>query len=290
MIRNVTLVAGLALSAAACQETDTPVGPSKETGTLAAVPSATNRQYGSPVKLGNGSARTYVIFDKTSGAPVELGVALSDKALDGLPAPMGGAMEGHEDMHEFILPLPKKSPAPYQFVELDWNPAGHSAPYHNQPHFDFHFHKFTLAERNAIDSLDPLYAERAANFPQPNYIPAGWFSPSTILGVPPVDIAIPRMGIHWIDPTSPEYPPQSRIFTHTFIVGTWDGRVTFYEPMVSREFMLNQRAGRESKVDKAVPVAQRHSPAGYYPDSYRVIWDVETREYRVALTGLAWHQ
>ncbi len=290
MTRSIALVTGLTLVIVACQDSDTPVGPSTEAGTLAAGTTVAGRQYGSPVKVGNGSARTYVIFDKTSGATVELGVALSEKAMDGLPAPMGGPMEGHEDMHEYILPLPKKGPANFQFVELDWNPAGHSAPYYNQPHFDFHFHKFSLAERNAIDPSDPQYAERAANFPEPNYIPAGWYSPSTLLGIPPVAVAVPRMGIHWIDPTSPEYPPQSRIFTHTFIVGTWDGRVTFYEPMVTREFMMNQRAGLESKVDKAIPVAQRHSPAGYYPDGYRVLWDVDTREYRVALTGLAFHQ
>src|SRR3954454_10583004 len=87
MIRNVTLVAGLTLVVAGCQDTNSPVGPSREAGALAAS-TASGRQYGAPVKLGNGSARTYVIFDKTSGAPVELGVALSDKALEGLPAPM----------------------------------------------------------------------------------------------------------------------------------------------------------------------------------------------------------
>src|SRR4051794_20280918 len=86
MTRSIALMAGLSLMVVACQDTDTPVPPSTEGGALAAGTMAPGRQYGSPVKVGNGSARTYVIFDKTNGAPVELGVALSEKAMDGLPA------------------------------------------------------------------------------------------------------------------------------------------------------------------------------------------------------------
>ena len=290
MFRSVALVAGLTLAVTACQDAEAPLSPSTEAGILGNGLSGTSRHYGEPVKVGNGRARAYVVIDNRAGSAVELGVALDERALEGLPAPMAGHPEGHDDMHEFILPLPSRSPAPYQFVELDWNPQGHSAPFHSEPHFDFHFHKFTLAERNAIDVSDPSYADRAANFPAPEYIPAGYFSPSTLLGVPPVAVAIPRMGIHWIDPTSPEYPPQSQQFTHTFIVGTWDGRVTFYEPMVTRAFLLGQRDGSVPALEMQVPVARRHSPAGYYPDGYRVMWDAKAKEYRVAITGLAWRE
>jgi hypothetical protein len=54
------------------------------------------RQYGAPVQLGSGRARTYVVTDQKTGNPIEVGVALDEAALDSLPAggsPGGG---GHE--------------------------------------------------------------------------------------------------------------------------------------------------------------------------------------------------
>src|SRR5688500_1819440 len=44
-------------------------------------------QYGPAVKVGRGVARTYVVFDAKNGdIPLELGVALSEGAMHGLPA------------------------------------------------------------------------------------------------------------------------------------------------------------------------------------------------------------
>src|SRR5262245_18281053 len=39
-------------------------------------------------KVGNGTTRAYILVDQKTGAPLEIGVALSENALDGLPAPM----------------------------------------------------------------------------------------------------------------------------------------------------------------------------------------------------------
>jgi hypothetical protein len=35
-----------------------------------------------------------------------------------------------------------------------------------------------------------------------------------------------------------------------------------------------------------VPTAKRYVPAGYYPNGYRVGYDAQAKEYRIALTGL----
>src|SRR5678815_1537824 len=46
-----------------------------------------HRQYGTPQRVGNGTVRTYIVRDeKNGGRPLEVGVALSEMALDGLPA------------------------------------------------------------------------------------------------------------------------------------------------------------------------------------------------------------
>src|SRR5512146_70121 len=52
-------------------------------------PSAT-RQYGPAVTVGEGRARSYVLLDAQSGKPRELGVALDERALDGLPSAGSG--------------------------------------------------------------------------------------------------------------------------------------------------------------------------------------------------------
>ncbi len=146
------------------------------------------RRYGAPATLGNGAARTYVVVDQASGNPVEVGVALDEAALEGLPSAgdqsPGGA---HEHYNSYILQLPAENGTPYQFVELDWNPKGHGGPY-TAPHFDFHFYRVSLAERNAIDPAAPDYDARAAKFPA-----AGGDAGGLRL-VPPADAADPGPG------------------------------------------------------------------------------------------------
>jgi hypothetical protein len=41
--------------------------------------------------------------------------------------------------------------------------------------------------------------------------------------------------------------------------------------------------------DEVVPVstAPKYSPAGFYPSAYRITYDAQAKEYRVALTQLA---
>jgi hypothetical protein len=55
--------------------------------------------------------------------------------------------------------------------------------------------------------------------------------------------------------------------------------------MITRAYLL-------SKPDVTVPVsvAARHATPGYHPSAYRVTWDAQAKEYRVALTGLAYRQ
>ena len=60
-------------------------------------------------------------------------------------------------------------------MELDWNPKGHGGPY-TAPHFDFHFYRIPLAERDAIDPRSPDYAARAAKLPAGRELPAGYVS------------------------------------------------------------------------------------------------------------------
>lgn len=235
-----------------------------------------HRQYGTPIKVGHGMARTYVVLDARSGhAPQELGIALDAMVLEGLP--------DDSDEHSYVLPMPAQGPAPYQFVELDWNPEGHPpAGVYTAPHFDFHFYALPKAEWTAIDpGTNPDFAAQANRLPTGSYVP-----PTYVVLKPPFlqpsDVAVPHMGVHWVNFTSPELNGQP--FTTTFIYGSWNGRFTFYEPMITRAYLLT----RPNDVVTNIPVPALRPLAGYYPSAYRVTYDARAKEYRIALTSLSW--
>jgi hypothetical protein len=244
----------------------------------------THRQYGTPIKLGNGRARSYVVLNM--GVPLEVGVALDATALEGLRAPMPpmddmpeGGDHVHVDFDPYLLPMPAQNPTPYKFIELDWNPAGHEpANIYTLPHFDFHFYKIDVAARNAILPTDPAFEAKSANVPAAEFMPPFAFSP------PPL-IAVPQMGVHWVDVRSPELqpPPNNKTFTTTFINGTYNGAVIFQEPMITREFILSK-----PNVTIPIPVAARMTPSGYYPSAYSITFDEQAKEHRIALTQLGW--
>ena len=243
--------------------------------------------YGAAVAMGNGVARTYLVVDGRSGKPVEVGVALTAQALEGLPQQSPDHGPGtHGPYSEYLLELPAANPTPYRFVEVDWNPNGHGGPY-TAPHFDFHFYRVPLATRNEIDLGAPDFAAKAARLPAQEEIPAGYASTHVLLGTTPAGMTVPRMGLHWLDTSSPELPPSNQPFTQTFIVGSWNGQVIFDEPMVTRDFILAQRSGLATAERIALPAAQRYVPAGYYPASYGIKWDEAAGEYRIALQELS---
>jgi hypothetical protein len=283
----VLLAAALAVGAAASAGSVLSLAPNPALAAGAGLGTpGLHRLEGDAVALGNGRARTYVVVDGTTGNPTEVGVALSEAALEGLPETSPDHGPGtHGPYSEYLLELPARNPTPYRFVELDWNPQGHGGPY-TAPHFDFHFYRVPLATRNEIDLGAADFAGRAARLPAPEEIPAGYVSTHVLLNTTPAGMTVPRMGLHWVDLASPELPPQSKPFTSTFIVGSWDGQVIFDEPMITRDFILAHKADTSTVRSVPVPQAQRYLPAGYYPASYEIAWDARAREYRIALTGL----
>jgi hypothetical protein len=284
----VILAAALAVGAAASGRSMLSLAPNPDLAGAAGVATpGLHRLDGVAVALGNGQARTYVVVDGTTGNPTEVGVALSEHALEGLPEISPDHGPGtHGPYSEYLLELPGRNPTPYRFVELDWNPQGHGGPY-TAPHFDFHFYRVPLATRNEIDLSTADFAARAARLPAAEEIPAGYASTHVLLNTTPAEMTVPRMGLHWVDLASPELPPQSKPFTSTFIVGSWDGQVIFDEPMITRDFILAQRADTSTVRSIPVPPSKRYLPAGFYPASYEIAWDARAREYRVALTGLS---
>ncbi|MDF1505849.1 DUF5602 domain-containing protein [Roseisolibacter sp. H3M3-2] len=257
----------------------------------------TRVRYGGASKLGNGRARAYVITDAARGTPTEVGVALDEAALEGLPTSGMGHAVGHQGPdHELALPIPATAGVPFRWASLNWNVGGHEPPgVYDTPHFDFHFYTIDKAKRDArIVLANPRYAAEADRLPAEEFRPQH----GLVLGPPgakPSDVAVPLMGVHWIDVRAPELqgllgkPERARPFTATFIYGSWDGEFIFAEPMVTRAHLLAKKDATDPAVrDQVIPVgtAARAQAAGYWPGAYRITWDAGKKEYRIALTQL----
>lgn len=307
--RALTLAAvgGAALAAYACVDAARSTAPSSAPRAVSLPGSGAQRgvdvlrQYGPATRLGHGRVRTYVVLDQATRAPLELGVAFDENALDGLrgpmPMPPSDNPHAHEDFDRYELPLPAQNPTPFRFVELDWNPGGHEPPgIYDVPHFDFHFYRVSPQQ---VDAIDPgalgqeQFLAKSGNLP-----PEAERAPFMVaLGAPGAPVtAVPRMGVHWVDVRSPELqgmlgnPSAARPFTTTFLYGSWDGDFIFAEPMITRAFILGRKdAATAAQRDSVIPVSvpQQYRPAGFHPAAYHVTWDAQAREYHIGLQQFA---
>lgn len=259
------------------------------------VQSAVTMQYGQRATVGNGEVRSYVMLDSKTMAPLEVGVAFSERALEGLPTDGAGHHGQPGVVHEWSLALPEPFATPFQFIDVNWNPSGHEpAGVYDAPHFDFHFYIVSKAERDEIVPANPQYAEQANLLPSGDVVPPFMVQLSPP-GSKPVDAAVPKMGVHWADIRSAELqgllgkPDQFKPFTSTFILGSWNGRFHFWEPMITRAHILAKKMATDAAVRDEViplPVPEAYEKPGAYPTAYRILWDAERREYRIALANL----
>lgn len=205
---------------------------------------------GPEVAINNGKAWTWVQL-KDDGSPERLAITITDAAMNSVPTQPGEG-GGHEDMllNSYVLTFhPKAAVTPFKHIWLNWNPAGHEPPgIYDLPHFDIHYYMITNAEREAManDKIDVL--------PDASYVPASYISPGP---------GVPLMGNHWLDATAPELNGQT--FTETFIFGSYDSKVIFYEPMITKAFLQGA-----TNYERDIPQPTKYQQAGYHPTKMRV--------------------
>jgi hypothetical protein len=226
--------------------------------------------FGMPMVVGNGMAFSWVKMDPETNKPTAVGVTLTETALEGLPTELEGDMEAME----MRLELPQGIDGiVFDHIGLDWVPKGHiPVGVYDVPHFDVHFYLIDGATRSRITATgDDVDVCRKP-------LPEGFMAPGYIL---PPEVEIPTMGAHWVDPESPEF--QGKPFTSTFLYGSYDGRLAFFEPMVATSFL---RTKPDQTWDLKVPA--KYDRAGYYPTKYRVAYNAERKEYTISLEGLVY--
>jgi hypothetical protein len=218
--------------------------------------------------LGNGMVYSWVRLDDKK-VPIGVGVTMTATALEGLPMekPASGAV-GYE--------LPLKLPAeakdtPFDHVAFDWNPLGHIPPgIYDVPHFDAHFYLMSVDQRLNI-TLEGEDRQRAVK-----PAPAG-VMPATYIMPPGTEEKY--MGAHWVTLASPEF--NGKPFSHTFIYGSYDGKLAFIEPMFTVAYLKTQ-----PKLIADIPQPAVYPQGKYFPTKYRISFDKARQEYTVALEGL----
>ena len=234
------------------------------------VPKQATITYGPTVQVGSGSARSFVAAD-ADGKPTEIGVALTESALTTLPAtPVFGTM------YELALPSSGSATAqmPFDHLSFDWNPNGHEpVPIYTQPHFDTHFYMIPSSVQHAITLDDP----KGDILPPMSKLPAGYITPPNVAP----GRTVPMMGRHWSDPTSSEFT-SGGTFTHTLIYGSYDGKVSFVEPMFTKALLVPSVS-----IEQAIKQPASYEVAGkYFPTTYAISYNAASREYLISLKGM----
>ncbi|NCU04982.1 MAG: hypothetical protein GXC73_13445 [Chitinophagaceae bacterium] len=225
-----------------------------------------NTFYGPQVQIGNGHMRSWINITH-SGKPVAIGIEMTAGALNNLPQDAADHMAAtwHVKLHQKAHGI-----TPFDHIMMNWNVNGHEPPQiYGLPHFDFHFYKVSMEE--VMNTTDPA---KFAILPPADYIPPMYFNPGG---------GVPMMGAHWIDLLAPEMQAPGSAnwaaFTHTFIYGSYNGEVTFVEPMITLAFL-------NSGVTVQKPYRQplMFSPTGTnYPTRYNIWKDGKTNRHYVAL-------
>jgi hypothetical protein len=249
--------------------------------------------------LGKGTVSSYAEF-APGGALQALGIVFSASALDGLPAT---GSDGHHcfdrnndgvldrateclQQYELVLPLPdavaRRGDVPFTWVLLNWNPHGHIPPgIYDAPHFDVHFYMEPIANVFAIQSgpcgPELIRCDQFVIARRP--LPANYMHPD----FKDVEGAVPAMGNHLVDLTGPEFNKQP--FTRAWIYGAYDGKVTFYEEMVSHAYLLSRPSA--CFPIKATPAVGR---SGFYPTRSCLRHDARTGEHTVSMEGFAFRE
>jgi hypothetical protein len=278
------MVLPIALATVACNQ---PVAPQATDE-----PAPIERVEGGYVDVGPGRISTYAEMEP-QGGPRTIGVSFSSSFLNALPTSHSnqyhcadrnkdGVVERPVECsmwHEWAVPLPtdvaNRPDIPFKWALINWNPMGHIPPgVYDLPHFDVHFYLAPIAEVFAIEpgTCGPEFVRCDQFDLAKKPIPSNYIHPD----YKDVDAVAPAMGNHLIDLTGPEFNGQR--FTRSWIFGTYDGQITYYEEMLSRDYLLS-KPDRCNSIKTAAAVGQ----AGYYPTSSCVRYDAARDTYTVSI-------
>ena len=210
---------------------------------------------------------TWVVLD--GEAVVELGATIPMTLIDAVPAD-AEMVWPPQPLVTVGLPDEVRTALGLDHMVINWEAHGHPPTSFMAQHFDFHFYSITQDEVRAIDCSDQS---------KPTTIPSGYALPD--IDVPGmgvlVGLCVPGMGMHAM--------PESDVtaidpFEASMMLGYYGGEPVFFEPMVSRDFLLE-----ESSFVLPMPVVEG-LPAGVrYPTEFRAEYEAARGQYRLVFSG-----
>jgi hypothetical protein len=221
--------------------------------------------YGANTTVAGGNVRSFMRVD-ASGNPMEIGLRISARTVDS--ASMTPPNNPMEYMYHIALPTGMATKTAIQDISLDWGPGGHPPGFYQVPHFDMHFYTMPMAERMAWSPTDTAKLNRV---PDASLVPAGHVTDGT---------GIPFMGLHYADPSSPEFSGGN--FTSTFIWGYYNGAQAFIEPMITKAFLQSR-----ANFNADIKLPTTYSRTGvYWPTKYSVAYDAATNEHVITMSSM----
>ncbi len=208
-------------------------------------------------------------------ALVEVGATIPLASIENAPAEV-----------EMMWPPPAVASVPFpqraaahgmRHMMMNWEPMGHPPVTFEVPHFDIHFYMIPPEERLTIDCTD---------LTKPSTLPAGYTLPVEVLpdevaamiGVKTlVGVCVPEMGMHSLVAAEME---ATTAFSGTMVVGYYQGRPIFVEPMISKATLLERRS-----FDLAVPAVP--GLEGRQPTVFRAEYDAGQDAYHFKFSGFA---
>ena len=245
--------------------------------------------FGNSQPFGNGSIRSFITLDDTSGKPLDVGISFPKADLS-LPVGSGNQYNTNEYITTELSLPPQASTTPYTQIEVNYAPNGYppGGPV-TSPLFDIYFFQINPQERDLIcphpDTTsvlpDCVGEERALarKTPEPGTLPEGVIP---LLDGSPLK-ARPRYGTRYYDgdlAIAANQNPQS--LTSFYGYGFYDGKPDFTNFVISESFLEKQ----PNDVTTPLKVPTSYLKNGYYPTEYNVRYDATSQEYRLSLSGL----
>ena len=239
-------------------------------------------EYGESTDQGDGSVTAFTQTDRR-GKPETVGMVFDEDTLDGLPHdppsdgkycfdkdgdgtvdPMHECSNGYESELAFGDEFTTDVDTPITYLLLNWNPMGHMPPdVYDKPHFDVHFYLTPEEQRKEI-RVGPCGElvhcddyELAEKLPDHQYYPPKYESTGAVA---------PAMGNHLINTDGPEFHGEP--FTHTWIFGSYDREITFYEPMITHQWYSELVSGERADECFDIPRPDAVAESGWYPTEY----------------------
>lgn len=210
-------------------------------------------------------------WSRTSGSKVvAFGATIPMAAIEN--SPVDAPMTWPPTMAAAVpMPADAKAAAGVNHMTIFWEAHGHPPAPFLTPHFDFHFYVIDSADRMAITCADST---------KPATLPQGYTLPD--MDLPEIGhlpgVCVPQMGMHALVTTA---LADTAIFSGTMVMGFYQGRPIFFEPMIARAKLLERRSF-------TLPMA---APAGlgagvHYPTKFEAEYDPAMPGYRFVFSGL----